>query len=54
MARVDHYSFGRIVVDAREEQSYVILLPHRAISHWWREFEQVLGMRPPRVRAVRK
>ena len=36
MARVDHYSFGRIVVDGHDEHTDVILLPDRTISHWWR------------------
>jgi hypothetical protein len=36
MARVDHYSFGRIMVDGHEEQTDVILLPDRTVSHWWR------------------
>jgi hypothetical protein len=37
MARVDHYSLGRIVVDGREEQTDVIPLPDRTVSHWWRQ-----------------
>ena len=36
MARVDHYSFGRIVIDGHEEQTDVILLPSRTVSRWWR------------------
>lgn len=45
MARVEHYSFGRIVVDGREEQTDVILLPDRTVSHWWRRqgHELVIG-----------
>jgi hypothetical protein len=36
VARVDHYSFGRIVIDGHEERTDVILLPDRTVSHWWR------------------
>jgi len=36
MARVGDYSFGRIVVDGHEEQTDLILLPNRTVSHWWR------------------
>jgi len=45
MARVEHDSFGRIVVDGREEQTDVVLLPDRTVSHWWRRHghELVIG-----------
>jgi hypothetical protein len=36
MARIDHYEFGRIVVDGREETSDLIILPGRVVPSWWR------------------
>lgn len=36
MARIDHYEFGRIVVDGREETKDLIILPGRVVRHWWR------------------
>jgi hypothetical protein len=36
MARIDDYSFGRLVVDGEEEQRDVILLPRRVVRNWWR------------------
>jgi hypothetical protein len=36
MARVDDYTFGRIVIDGREEHADLILLPGRTVSCWWR------------------
>jgi hypothetical protein len=36
MARIEHYQFGRIVVDGREEQRDLIILPARVVRHWWR------------------
>jgi hypothetical protein len=36
MARIDHYEFGRIVVDGREETSDLIILPDRVMRNWWR------------------
>jgi hypothetical protein len=37
MARIDHYEFGRIVVDGREETRDLIILPHRLVRNWWRQ-----------------
>jgi hypothetical protein len=37
MARVDHYEFGRIVVDGREETNDLIILPDRMVGNWWRQ-----------------
>ena len=37
MARIDHYEFGRIVVDGREETKDVIILPDRVVRKWWRD-----------------
>ena len=36
MARIDHYEFGRIVVDGRQETSDLIILPGRVVWNWWR------------------
>jgi hypothetical protein len=36
MARIDHYEFGRIVVDGRQETKDLIILPHRVVRNWWR------------------
>ena len=36
MARIDHYEFGRIVVDGREETRDLIILPGRVVRNWWR------------------
>jgi hypothetical protein len=37
MARIDHYGFGRIVVDGGEETNDLILLPDRVVWNWWRQ-----------------
>ncbi len=37
MARIDHYEFGRIVVDGREETNDLIVLPGRVVRNWWRQ-----------------
>ena len=37
MARIDHYEFGRIVVDGRQETNDLILLPDRVVRNWWRQ-----------------
>jgi hypothetical protein len=37
MARIDHYEFGRIVVDGREETRDLIILPDRLVRNWWRQ-----------------
>jgi hypothetical protein len=36
MARIDHYEFGRIVVDGRQETKDLIVLPDRVVRNWWR------------------
>jgi len=36
MTRIDHYEFGRIVVDGREETKDLIVLPDRVVRNWWR------------------
>jgi hypothetical protein len=37
MARIDHYEFGRIVVDGRQETRDLIILPLRVVRNWWRQ-----------------
>lgn len=37
MARIDHYEFGRIVVDGREETRDLIILPDWIMRNWWRQ-----------------
>jgi hypothetical protein len=37
MARIDHYEFGRIVVDGRQETRDLIILPERVVRNWWRQ-----------------
>src|SRR5215216_3100428 len=37
MARIDHYEFGRIVVDGGEETNDLIILPDRVMRNWWRQ-----------------
>jgi hypothetical protein len=37
MARIDHYEFGRIVVDGRQETRDLIILPGRVVRNWWRQ-----------------
>jgi hypothetical protein len=36
MARLEHYSFGRIVVDGEEQTRDLIVLPGRVHLNWWR------------------
>jgi hypothetical protein len=36
MARIEAYSFGRVVVDGREETTDVIVLPGRVVRDWRR------------------
>jgi hypothetical protein len=37
MARIDHYEFGRIVVDGGEETNDLVILPDRVVRSWWRQ-----------------
>jgi hypothetical protein len=37
VARIDHYEFGRIVVDGQEERRDLIILPPRVVRSWWRQ-----------------
>ena len=36
MARLEHYSFGRIMVDGEEHTRDLIVLPDRVLGSWWR------------------
>jgi hypothetical protein len=36
MARIDDYSFGRIVVDGEPHTRDLIVLPDRVVADWWR------------------
>ena len=36
MARLEDYSFGRIVVDGEEHTRDLIVLPERVVPDWWR------------------
>jgi hypothetical protein len=36
MARLERYSFGRILVDGQEHTRDVIVLPGRVVGDWWR------------------
>ena len=36
MARLEGYSFGRIVVDGEEHTRDLIVLPGRVVPDWWR------------------
>jgi hypothetical protein len=37
MARIDHYEFGRIMIDGRQETRDLIILPDRVVRNWWRQ-----------------
>jgi hypothetical protein len=58
MARIDHYEFGRIVVDGREETRDLVILPDRVVRDWWRrdghalvldDLAEVLDELPPHL-----
>jgi hypothetical protein len=58
MARLEGYSFGRVVVDGHEETKDVIVLPERVLRNWWRreghslvleDLEAVLDELPARL-----
>src|SRR5918994_662614 len=51
MARLEDYSFGRIVVDGEEQTRDLIVLPHRVLTNWWRR--EGLGRPPPAARRDR-
>jgi hypothetical protein len=58
MARLEDYSFGRIVVDGEEHTRDLIVLPGRVVPNWWRreghslvmeDLEDVEGELPERL-----
>jgi hypothetical protein len=44
MARIDHYEFGRIVVDGRQETKDLIVLPDQVVRNWWRRDGHALAL----------
>jgi hypothetical protein len=58
MARLENYSFGRLVVDGQEHTRDLIVLPERVVSDWWRreghslaieDLDEVLDELPARL-----
>jgi hypothetical protein len=58
MARIEGYTFGRVLVDGVEHRRDVIVLPHRVVGGWWRrdghslvleDLEEVLDELPERL-----
>ncbi|MBD0283155.1 MAG: hypothetical protein ICV69_13325 [Thermoleophilaceae bacterium] len=37
MAKLESYSFGRILVDGEEHTNDLIVLPDRVVADWWRK-----------------
>jgi hypothetical protein len=37
MARISEYDFGHIVVDGRQHDRDLIVLPDRVLDNWWRK-----------------
>ncbi len=35
--KIEHYSFGKIIIDGRTYTSDLIIFPDRVNSHWWRK-----------------
>jgi hypothetical protein len=44
VARLEDYSFGRLVVDGSEQTRDVIVLPDRVVTNWWRRDGHSLAM----------
>jgi len=44
MARLEDYSFGRLMVDGREHTRDLIVLPDRVVSDWWRREGHALAI----------
>jgi hypothetical protein len=44
MARLEDYSFGRLIVDGQEHTRDLIVLPNRVVSDWWRREGHSLAM----------
>jgi hypothetical protein len=58
MARIEGYSFGRVLVDGEEHTKDVIVLPQRVVGGWWRrdghalvleDLEEVVDELPERL-----
>jgi hypothetical protein len=58
MARLEDYSFGRLLVDGEQHTKDVIVLPGRVVPNWWRkdghslvmeDLEEVLDELPERL-----
>jgi hypothetical protein len=58
MARLENYSFGRLMVDGQEHTRDLIVLPERVVSDWWRreghslaieDLDEVLDELPARL-----
>jgi len=37
MAKIEHYEFGKIVINGKEYNRDVIVFPDRAMDNWWRK-----------------
>jgi hypothetical protein len=44
MARLEDYSFGRVVADGEERNRDLIVLPDRVVPDWWRRDGHSLAM----------
>jgi hypothetical protein len=44
MARLEDYSFGRLVADGQEHRRDLIVLPDRVVGDWWRADGHSLAM----------
>lgn len=44
MARLEGYSFGRVIVDGSEQTRDLIVLPDRVVTDWWRREGHSLAM----------
>jgi hypothetical protein len=58
IARLENYSFGRLMVDGQEHTRDVIVLPERVVGDWWRrdghslaieDLDEVLDELPARL-----
>lgn len=44
VARLEHYSFGRVTVDGSDQTRDLIVLPGRVVTNWWRRDGHSLAM----------
>jgi hypothetical protein len=58
VARLEDYSFGRVIVDGSEQTRDLIVLPDRVVTDWWRreghslaldDLDEVLDALPERL-----